>query len=160
MSLLLLGGTTTITGGVFQGGNGGNGGSGDGSVGDSGRGGNALLVVNPGTVANLYGGSYAAGSGGVFAPNSGPIVLAAVSGGTINIFADPGTFALVGGIATGSFGGTPFSYRTSRTNGGIIQGATAVVVPEVGTVALALPALGMIAFCNRVGAIVIRRRKK
>lgn len=35
-----------------------------------------------------------------------------------------------------------------------------VVVPEANTFALALPALGMIALCNRVGAVVIRRRKK
>lgn len=39
-----------------------------------------------------------------------------------------------------------------------LRGA-AVAVPEVSTLALALPALGMIALCNRVGAVIVRRRR-
>lgn len=39
-------------------------------------------------------------------------------------------------------------------------GSLAAVVPEANSLALALPALSMIALCNRVGAVIVRRRKK
>lgn len=61
---------------------------------------------------------------------------------------------------TGAWAASPTGFASTDTQALRIEGNLTTVVPESSTLALALPALGMIALCNRVGAVVIRRRKK